>query len=190
MNRIDQYNGTFLNHLEGMYRAKDRSLAVELAEAIGLQVKELCFTATSRPLLSGHLNPEDPDPTNNIIFLYEMPELLRNVVNLLDKKIEADEELNAAMTTYREAVTRMPPMMPHFGIRFRTGSELGIVVDRLKNNLSPALAERVSVFEVPAYEPIKGLPDIRQVFVRTDVLTIGAAGFEQAIELQALRGSQ
>jgi len=41
---------------------------------------------------------------------------------------------------------------------------------------------------VPPYEPIDGLPDIRQVFLRTDVLSVGAAGFEQAIELQVERG--
>jgi hypothetical protein len=40
---------------------------------------------------------------------------------------------------------------------------------------------------VPAYKPIEGLPDIRQIFVRTDVFFVGAASFEQAIELQVVR---
>ena len=77
MRKIKDYEGTFLNHLEGMYRAEDRDAAVALAEALGLAVVEMRFTENSRPLLAGHFNSEDRDPTNNVVFLYEMPELLR-----------------------------------------------------------------------------------------------------------------
>jgi len=61
------------------------------------------------------------------------------------------------------------------------------VVETLETSLSAELKERVSVFEAPRYEPIERLPDIRQVFVRTDVFTTGTACFEQAIELQVDR---
>lgn len=189
MRHIREYEGTFLNHLEGMYRAEDREAAVALAEALGLAVVEMRFTENSRPLLAGHFNPEDRDPTNNVVFLYEMPDILRRTVDLLERKIGEDEELGQAMAAYRQAAAAMPPIMPHFGVRYGTEDELKAVMVRLTESLAPEVAARVSLFEVPAYEPVPGLPDIRQVFVRTDILTIGTTAFEQAIELQAERGS-
>jgi hypothetical protein len=185
--RFSDYEGGFLNHLEGFYRAEDRDLALELARALGLAVSEIRFTARSRPVTAVHPNAEDRDPTNNVIFLYEMPEVQRKMVDLLQRRMETDPELREAVQAYRETAASMPPIMPHFGLRYGSVETLQAVVDRLANGLTPALKARVSVWEVPAYEPIDGLPDIRQVFVRTDVLGIGAGGFEQAIELQVAR---
>lgn len=188
MDRIADYSGTFLNHMEGNYRPGDRDLAVELAEALGLAVVEMRFTETSRPLLAGHFNGADRDPTNNIVFLFEMPEVQHRVMELLDRRFEEDVELREAMQAFREATARMPPLMSHFGIRYGSEAEQARVVEKLSGGLSAGLAERVNVWEVPAYKPIGGLPDIRQVFVTTNVLSIGTAGFDQAIELQAVRG--
>lgn len=189
MKRISEYQGCFLNHLEGVYRKEDRDLAIELAEALGLTVTEMRFTATSNPLLAVHPNGQDRDPTNNIIFLFEMPELQRRVLDLMERNVGRDEELGAAMEAYRTAARAMPPIMPHFGLRYGSTDELAAVVDRLENNLSEALKARIGVFEVPPYKAIDGLPDIRQVFVRTDVFGIGAIGFDQAIELQVVRAA-
>jgi len=186
--QISEYQGSFFNRMEGIYRPEDRALALELVEALDLAAAELKFTANSRPILAVHPNADDRDPTNNVFFLYETPELQRKVVDLLERKIATDPELHEAVENYREAARQMPPMMPHFGLRYASSKALEDVMDKLENDLSPALKERVSLFEVPAYEPIDGLPDIRQVFVRTDVFTVGAAGFEQAIELQVERG--
>jgi hypothetical protein len=184
---ISEYQGSFFNHMEGIYRPEDRELALELVEALGLASAELRFTANSRPIIAVHPNADDRDPTNNVFFLYEMPERQRKVIDLMEKKIAGDPELREAVEDYREAARQMPPIMPHFGLRYTSGEALQTVMDTLEHTLSPALKERVSLFEVPAYEPIDGLPDIRQVFVRTDVFTVGAAGFEQAIELQVDR---
>lgn len=188
MNLSDLYKGTFLNHLEGVYRAEDRALAIELTEALGLAVKEVRFTENSRPILAGNFNPAVPDPTNNIVFLYEMHPLQRRVIDALDKTMASNGELQQAVSAYREAAAKMPPIMPHFGIRYESETGLTEILGKLASGLSPALASRVSVWEVPAYQPIEGLPDIHQVFVMTDVMTLGTAGFDQAIELQALRG--
>jgi hypothetical protein len=185
--RFSEYEGGFLNHLEGFYRAEDRDLAVELAKALELSVSEIRFTAKSRPVTAVHPNADDRDPTNNVIFLYEMPEVQRKVIDLLQSRMETDPELREAVEVYRETARNMPPIMPHFGLRYRSPQRLQAVMDKLEHGLSPALKARVALWEVPPYEPIDGLPDIRQVFVRTDVLTIGAAGFEQAIELQVER---
>jgi hypothetical protein len=187
MKKMSDYDGSFLNHMEGIYRAEDRSLVIELAQALGLAVSEIQFTAKSRPLIAVHPNADDRDPTNNVFFLYEMPEVQRRLVDLFEYQIDRDPELQEAMLAYREAAAKAPPIMPHFGLRYRSPSALEAVTDQLANGLSPELKSRVSVWEVPPYKPVNGLPDIRQVFVRTDVFFVGASPFEQAIELQVVR---
>lgn len=187
MQQISQYTGTFLNHMEGIYRSEDRDLAVELVEALGLVAADIQFTENSRPILSVHPNAADRDPTNNVFFLYEMPEGQRKILDLMEKDIAANPELRDAVQDYRAKAQAMPAIMPHFGLRYGSAAELKKVTGRLEHGLSPALKERVGVFEMPAYAPIDGLPDIRQVFVRTDVFSVGAMGFEQAIELQVDR---
>jgi len=189
MNHISDYTGGFLNHMEGFYRPGDREIAVELASALGLTVEEIKFTPDSNPIVAVHPNGEDTDPTNNVFFLFEMPEKLRKLVELMEEKAQADPELREAMRDYRDASAAMPPMMPHFGLRYRSGAELDAVVEQPATSLSPRLKDRVSVFEAPRYEPVAGLPDIRQVFLRTDVFTMGTAGLEQAIELQVDRAN-
>ncbi len=190
MDRMAEYSGGFLNHMEGIYRSEDRALAVELAKALGLSVSELQFTANSRPLLAVHPNADDLDPTNNVFFLYEMPEVQRKLVDLLSNRIDTDPELRAATQDYREAVETSPPIMPHFGLRYRSPAVLQAAMERLERGISQELKARVSIWEVPPYKPINGLPDIRQIFVRTDVFFVGASPFEQAIELQVVRPDQ
>jgi hypothetical protein len=187
MNKMSDYAGGFFNHMEGIYRAEDRALAIELAQGLGLTVSEIQFTAKSRPLIALHPNAEDRDPTNNVFFLYEMPEVQRRLVDLLKHRVDIDSELRKAMETYREAAAKAPPIMPHFGLRYRSPQALQAVMDQLEHGMSAELKSRVSVWEVPPYKPVDGLPDIRQVFVRTDVFFVGAAPFEQAIELQVVR---
>lgn len=187
MQHMSQYEGGFLNHMEGIYRSEDRDLAVELVKALGLAHADIQFTANSKPILAIHPNADDKDPTNNIIFLFEMPEGQRKVLDLMEKQIAANPELGDAVREYRETAQKMPAIMPHFGLRYRSVAQLQAVIERVENSLSPALKARVELFEMPAYEPIDGLPDIRQVFVRTDVFSVGTAGMEQAIELQVVR---
>src|ERR1700751_3561688 len=104
MKTFSEYQGGFLNHLEGVYRPDDRELAKELAEALGLFVHEVRFTETSNPLLSVHPNSEDLDPTNNVIFLYEMTPDDVAFVALLQDKMAADAELRSALEARRERV--------------------------------------------------------------------------------------
>lgn len=187
MNRIADYRGCFFNHMEGIYRPEERALAIELVEALGMVASEIRFTAKSRPIIAAHPNADDRDPTSNVIFLYEMPDKQRKVLDLMEQKIASDPELQGAVSEYRAAVEAMPPIMPHFGLRYGSPEALQAVMDKLEHGLSPELKARVSLYEVPPYAPIEGLPDIRQVFVRTDVLSVGAGSSEQAIELQVDR---
>jgi hypothetical protein len=61
------------------------------------------------------------------------------------------------------------------------------VIEQL-NATSEDLKARVTVTEMPPYPARPGMPDIRQVFVQSDVITTSPAGFGQAIELQVDRG--
>lgn len=189
MKTFSEYQGGFLNHLEGVYRPDDRELAKELAEALGLFVREVRFTETSNPLLSVHPNGEDLDPTNNVILLYEMAPDDVALVALLQEKLATDAELSSALAARRERVRTRPASMPHFGLRYRSTEAIERVLDRLRAGLSADLARRVAVEEMPAYRPIAGLPDIRQVFVSSDVFAIGSLGLDQVIELQVERAS-
>jgi hypothetical protein len=188
MKRISGYEGVLLNHLEAIYRPGDRELAVELVEALGLVATEITFTKSSNPLIAIHPNADDPDSTNNVIFLYEMSPTQVQFEDLMQKKIAGDPELRDAMKSYRERARKIPASIPHFGLRYPSADALDPVVGRLQNNRSPALRERVAVVEMPAYEPIEGLPNIKQVFVYTDVFAAGPTTYGQAIELQVERG--
>src|SRR5688500_15032989 len=106
--QMSEYQGTFLNHMEGIYRAEDRAVAVELVEALGLVAAEIRFTANSRPLVAVHPNVDDRDPTNNVFFLYEMPESQRKVIDLMKERIAEDQELRQAVEAYREQGRNMP----------------------------------------------------------------------------------
>lgn len=187
MKKMAEYAGGFFNHMEGIYRPEDRDPAWELVEALGMVASEIRFTAKSRPLIAAHPNAEDRDPTNNVFFLYEMPAEQRTILDLMAQKIAEDPQLHDAVEAYRSKARAMPPIMPHFGLRYGSPDAMQKVMDRLERDVSPALKARIALFEVPAYKPIEGLPDIRQVFVHTDVFSVGAAGFEQAIELQVDR---
>jgi hypothetical protein len=57
----------------------------------------------------------------------------------------------------------------------------------LRTELSPPLRERVSMVEMPPYGQVADFPDIRQIFVYTDVITFGSAAYGQVIELQVKR---
>lgn len=187
MKNISDYKGNLLNHLEGVYRPGDRPLVLELFEALNLVALEIKFTETMKPLVAIHPNGEDRDATNNIIFLSEMSGPQLAFEDLMQKKIEADPEMNAAMADYRDRVTTRPSGIPHFGFRYPSKQALEAVIEKLKTTLSPALKDRVSVREAPPYPVMAGMPDIRQVFVYTDVFTAGPIAYGQLIELQVVR---
>ena len=131
MKKIASYEGAFFNHMEGIYRAEDRQLAWELVEALGMVASEIRFTAKSRPLIAAHPNADDRDPTNNVFFLYEMPEEQRTVLDLMQQKISADPQLHDAVEAYRNKARAMPPIMPHFGLRYGSAQALQKVMDKL-----------------------------------------------------------
>lgn len=187
MQTIGEYQGQLLNHFEAVYRPGDRGHAREFLTALGLYVEDYSHSdPASDKMLGIHFNPEDRDATNNLIFLHKMSEPQAKFDALLRAKLAGDAELAEAHGQFQETVTRYPGATPHFGIRYRSMEALDEVMDRL-NAVSDELKPRVTVTEMPPYPPYPGMPDIRQVFVQSDVISTSPAGFGQTIELQVER---
>lgn len=186
MKRISEYSGVLLNHFEAMHRPGDRELAMEFLEALNLAVVELSFTATTK-LIAVHIDQDDRDYTNNVIFLHQMGPAHAALDALIQDRFKTDPELQAAYTQVRESMRTGPGGTPHFGLRYRSMEALESVMDQLRDKVSEPLKGRVTVTEMPAYPAKEGMPDIKQVFVYTDVLTTAPAGYGQLIELQVER---
>lgn len=187
MKRISEYSGVLLNHFEAVYRPGDRSVAREFLTALGLYVEDFSFSEPdATKMLAIHFEPEDKDSTNNIIFLHQMPPEQVAFDTELRSKLAKDTALSEAYNTFREMVKARPGGSPHFGIRYRSMAALDRVIAQLEGS-SGDLKPRVAVNEMPPYAARPGMPDIRQVFVQSDVITTSPAGFGQLIELQADR---
>jgi hypothetical protein len=183
MDRIADYKGGLLNHLETLYRPGDRELALELVEALGLTTVDTGFAT----YVAVHPNGEDRNRLNNVMFLSEMLPQQAEIEAVIAQRIAADPALRAAIESYRDKARTEPFGIPHFGLRYPSAEALAPVLDKL-GRLSPALKERVTVNELPPMEvPVEGFPDVKQVFVYTDVFTAGGAAYGQMIELQVER---
>ena len=182
--KISDYDGKLLNHLEAVYRPGDRQLAREFLTALGLAIEDYGNSdPDSTKMLGIHFEPADRDPTNNIIFLHQMSPTQAAFDEILRKRLAEDPELADAQAAFLETIKAYPGGTPHFGVRYRSKETLDAVIERL-GEASPALAGRVTVNEMPPYPPMLGMPSIRQVFVRTDVISTSPGGFGQTIELQ------
>lgn len=186
MHKIGEYSGQLLNHFEAVYRPGDRMLAREFLTALGLHVEDYSVPDAADKMLGIHFEPSDRDATNNIIFLHKMSEPQAKLDSLLQSRLSEDGELAESYAQFMETVTRYPGATPHFGIRYRSKQALDAVIERL-GAVSEELRQRVKVNEMEPYPSMPGMPDIRQVFVSTDVITTSPAGFGQTIELQVDR---
>lgn len=186
MARISEYDGNLLSHMAGFYRPGDRDLAVELMEALGLACVEVPTTG-DHSLTRVHLNPDDRNNVDNVLFLFEMPPLQAKVEALLQERMATDRELGDAVRQYRDAARSNGDGSSHFGIHFPTNADLERAMDRVRNQLSPSLAERVTMTEMPPYGAVADFPDMRQVFLHTDVFAFGSTSLGQTIELQVER---
>lgn len=186
--RIADYSGVLLNHLEAVYRPGDRELAKEFFGVLGLVVKEFSFTSNSpSQMFAVHPEEADQDITNNIIFLHQMSPAHAEFDALVRERCQSDPALAEAHARFRETMQAAPGGTPHFGLRFRSMKALDAVTERLRTQVSNALRDRVTVSALPPYPARPGVPNIRQVFVYTDVVTTSPAGYGQLIELQVER---
>lgn len=186
MEKIGDYNGQLLNHVEANYRPGDRQLAIEFLTALGLHVEDYGAEPESNKMLGIQFEPADRDATNNVAFLHQMSETQAAFDAKLRTRLAEDAELASAYAQFLDTVEKYPGATPHFGIRYRSMEALDKTIERLQV-ASPDLKARLTVNEMPPYPPVYGMPSIRQVFVRSDVLTTAPAGFGQTIELQVER---
>jgi hypothetical protein len=185
MEKISEYKGGLLSHLVAVHKPGERAMAVELAQALGLTTVEMPLGGNFS-LVAFHPNADDRNTVDNVIFLFEMSPWQAVLEAAVQKGMASDPEIAAAVATYREGAQTTPDGTPHFGLHFASASALDQAVDKLRQ-LSPAIRERVSVKEMPAYGEVPGFPAIRQVFVYTDVFTTGLNAAGQLIELQIER---
>jgi hypothetical protein len=179
--KIADYKGGLLNHIETLYRPGDRALALEFVAALGMTTVDTGIGT----YLAVHPNKDDLDKLNNVFFLSEMVPRQAAIEEAIQKRIAEDPELGAAIGDWHDKARNDPLGIPHFGLSYPSVEALAPVVETLRNGLSLALKERVSVKDMPVYEDPSGIfPDVKQVFVYTDVLTAGGAAYGQLIELQ------
>ena len=188
MTRICDYEGKLLSHLQGFYRRGDHGLAVELMEALGLAWVEV-QTSGEHSLTRVHVNPGDRSNVDNVMFLSEMPAHQAKLEDILLDRMASDAELSDAIMLYRNVARTNGDGSPHFGVHYPTNAELEHAMDAVQNHLSQALAERVSMKEMPPYGAVADFPDMRQVFLHTDVFAFGSTTLGQTIELQVERSA-
>lgn len=183
---IGEYGGNHLSHLQGFYRAGDRELAVELMEALGFACV-LVRTSGEHSLTRVHMNPDDLDTTDNVVFLSEMPAHQARMEDLLADRLTKDAELNEGVEMYRNVARANGDGSPHFGVHYPTNRDMERAMDAVRNRISPELAKRISIKEMPSYGQVADFPDMRQVFLHTDVFAFGSTTLGQTIELQVER---
>jgi hypothetical protein len=135
------------------------------------------------------LNPGDRNAVDNVMFLSAMMPHQAKLETLLQERMASDPELNEALTQYREIARSNGDASPHFGVHFPSQADLDRAMNTVQNGLSPALAERVTIKEMPAYGAVADFPDMRQVFIHTDVFAFGSITLGQTIELQVERAA-
>lgn len=187
MATIAEYKGNHLSHLQCFYRAGDRELAVELMEALGLTCV-LVRTSGEHSLTRVHVNPADLNNTDNVMFLSEMPAHQARMEDILADRLTKDAELNEAVSMYRNVARSNGDGSPHFGVHYPTNAAMEQAMAAVQK-VSPELASRVTIKEMPSYGQVADFPDMRQVFVHTDVFAVGSTTLGQTIELQVLRGA-
>jgi len=133
---------------------------------------------------SVHPHGAESDPLNNVFFVSEMPPGQVALEDMVREKIDGDEVLQAAVAGYREKARTFPFGIPNFGLRFPSVEAVEAVVERLRNGISSALKERVTVHPTQVFEATDGIPRVTQVFVYNDVVVTGSSALGQLIELQ------
>lgn len=183
MSSLTEYKGRLLNHVEVLHRRGERELAVALFELLG------CTVVSREGSAYTLVFPEhsEQDMVNNVLYLSEIRDAQHELEQALEERLGTDEGLRQAVERYDRKARTKPHGVPHFGLRYPSFADLEAVVDRLENDLPPALEGRVTVETIRPDDPRAMSPDLVQAFVRTDVVCAGIFTFGQLIELQGQR---
>jgi hypothetical protein len=191
MNRIGDYRGTLLGHVETLYRPGERALAVELVEALGCVVTDTGFKGDGvDTFLAVHPNPDDQDPQNNAFYMSQIrPEQLA-VEERLKQFSEQDQAFAAQLEDYRNAARSKPFGVPHFALRYQAGELVQQAEARINGGLKKQLGDRLHLRVFYPEDADAAVGNSIQGFLHQDVVVSGSFLMGQIIELQAppLRG--
>jgi hypothetical protein len=191
MNKIGDYGGTLLNHVETLYRPGERELAIELAEALGCVITDTGFKGDGvDTFLAAHPNPEDQDPQNNAFYMSQVrPEQLA-VEERLRQFADQDQAFAVQLEGYRQAARSKPFGVPHFALRYQAGKEVQRAEARINAGLKQKLGERLHLRVFYPEDADAAVGNSIQGFLYQDVVVSGSFLMGQIIELQAppLRG--
>ncbi|TZG24701.1 hypothetical protein [Sphingomonas montanisoli] len=186
MERIADYRGNLLNHIEALYRPGERHLAVAMAEALGCAISDTGFSGDGEEsFLAAHPNPVDRDMRNNAFFLSPMRPEQQAMETRLLKLADEDAGFAATLAEYRSIARSKPFGVPHFAIRYPSGEAVTEAAGRLRAALGATLGDRmhIRVFG-PGGSGAKGASTV-QAFVHQDVIVSGSFLYGQLIELQS-----
>ena len=191
MNRIGDYRGTLLNHVETLYRPGERELAIELVEALGCVVTDTGFKGDGADtFLAVHPNPDDQDPQNNAFYMSQIrPEQLA-VEERLRQFAQQDQAFAAQLEGYRNAARSKPFGVPHFALRYQAGELVQQAETRINAGLKQKLGDRIHLRVFYPEDSDAAVGNSIQGFLYQDVIVSGSFLMGQIIELQAppLRG--
>jgi hypothetical protein len=185
VNRIEQYQGNLLNHIEALYRPGERDLALALVEALGCSVSDTGFSGDGpESFLAIHPNPSDPDIRNNAFYISPMRPEQQVLEANLARLARDDGELRNALEGYRGAARTLPFGVSHFGLRYVSEDALKEAFAAVGETLSERLGDRLHLRIFDPEDGKRAQATVVQAFVYQDVIVSGSFSYGQLIELQ------
>lgn len=185
MQKIAQYKGKLLNHIEALYRPGERELAIDLAEALGCAISDTGFKGDGADtFLAVHPNPDDRNAQNNVFYMSQIrPEQLALEERLRDLARQ-DSNLADDLKSYSHAARTKPFGVPHFSLRYPSGQAVEEVASRIEKSLKQRLADRLHFRIFRPEDADAAVANLIQGFLYQDVIVSGSFLMGQLIELQ------
>jgi hypothetical protein len=185
MNKIADYTGNLLNHVEALYRPGERALAVELVTALGCTISDTRFKGDGEEtFLAVHPNPDDPNMQNNAFYMSPMRPEQQEVEARLERLSEEDRDFALKLEAYRQAARTKPFGVPHFALRYASGAAVEGAAAALQRSLGSRLGARLHIRVFRRDDPDAAVGNVVQGFVYQDVVVSGSFLYGQLIELQ------
>ena len=186
MNKIADYTGNLLNHVETLYRPGEREIAIRLVEALGCAITDTGFKGDGEEtFLAVHPNPDDRNVQNNAFYMSPMRPEQQAVEEHLRRISEGDLELRSKLMAYRSTARAVPFGISHFALRYPSSEAVQRAADTLGAALGQSLGDRLHVRIFRPGDADAAGNSVVQGFVYQDVIVSGSFLYGQLIELQS-----
>ena len=186
MQKIADYQGKLLNHVETQYRPGERDLAIALVEALGCAISDTGFKGDGdETFLAAHPNPDDRNIQNNVVYVSPMGREQQVVEDGLSRMRAADPEFAASLEAYRQVARSRPFGVPHFALRYPNGQAVADAIERVQAAMGARLGDRVHTRVFRPGDVDSAGNELVQAFIHQDVMVSGSFLFGQLIELQS-----